>query len=215
MRLIHLSLLLLSAVAAQAAVLIQIDVSDAANVTFTATGSFAEIANSDYPTNDGVDLMAFFTGGSEIAAALVPIPIGLERVGGSLTAAGAQDAYNNWTRDNVTKDMNIDLNLYFEVGGSEATAAVPLAASAQKPVGFQLFSTNSAAFTGTGFIDFTTESQYLPQIGASGEIRPGYSDNGLGSSIGRWLVIPEPSTYALLLGAGVLAVAAIARRRRN
>ncbi len=215
MRLIHTSLFLLSAVAAQAAVLIQIDVSDATNVTFAATGSFADVDNSLYTTNDGVDLMAFFTGDSASAQALVPIPIGLEGMSGGFTAAGVQDAYNSWVRDNVTKGMNIDLNLYFELGGNEATAAVPLAASAPKPVGLQLFSTTSAAFTGTGSIDFTTESQFLPQIGASGEIRPGYSDIGLGASIGRWLVIPEPSTYAILLGAGVLAAAAIARRRRN
>ncbi len=215
MRLLPTSLLLLSAVAAQAAVLIQIDVSDPTNVTFTATGTFSGTDNSTYTTDDGVDLMAFFTGGAELdgaAQAVIPKPV--EAIRGNFTASGALAAYNDWVRDNDINELGLDLNLYESPSGSGLNASVPGVLAANLVGSLQTFSTTSAAFTGASTIDFTKEAQFLPQVGATGEIRPGYGAN-LGASIGQWIIIPEPSTYAILLGAGVLAAATIARRRRT
>lgn len=218
MRSLASALLLSSALTANAAVLLTVNISDPTNVTFAATGAFSAIDNSDYTTEQGVDLMAFFTGSVKVKPPITPTIIGPAPVAGGLFANGTSVTYNDWDVDSFTAPGGVDLNLFYAGGGGGEPTIIGILAGAAAE-GYQQFSTTSAAFTGSATFDLSMGSAFLPQAGASGEIRPGWFGGGegsvLGESIGQWLVIPEPSTYAFCFGFGALAVVTAARRFRR
>lgn len=212
MRLLPLSLLTLGALSAQAAVLLQIDIRDPNAVIFTATGAYAGNDNSDFTVNDGITLVEFFTGSPLVESPTADSLLGI-LAANTLTAAGTTSAYNQWMADNSSNpELELDLNLYGGIGEDGSPIGTLNAVIA---IDYQLFSTSAPAFSGAATFDLSTRLQYLPAAGASGQISPGYSESGTGASIGQWLVIPEPSTYALLIGAGALAATALRRRFRR
>ncbi len=195
MRLSTLALCLIAPVAVNAAVLLEINVSNAAEVTITSTGLFADADDSTRSLYDGVNLDRFLTD--------VPPPGPNPTVLGNLTPTGSPIAYSLVFWDDYSGSM-VDLNLFNE--HSEYT---------------QSFSTSARAFTGAATIDLSDIATLLPTAGTTGSIFAGYSGNATAeiplTEIGQWRVvaIPEPSTYAAFLGVAALAAAVLLRRRRR
>lgn len=78
----------------------------------------------------------------------------------------------------------------------------------------ELFSTTSAAFTGTATYDLSSVASALPGSGASGNI---YAADGT-TMIGTYLVIsaiPEPATYGVAAGLFCLVFVAMRKRSRS
>jgi hypothetical protein len=167
--------------------LIEVNVSNPAAVTFTATGNHSLINDSTATGVDGVDLLAFFS----------DMGFGLGSVSGNLTPP-TQDgiAYFTWYTDSYSSGGTSynDLNLYSNEGHP------------------QNFSTGAPAFTGTGTADLSAYTAFLPSLGASGNIAAGSFGQGSMAVIGQWQVTPEPATLSLLAVGGL---AAIIRRKRK
>ena len=198
MRLSTLAVFLLAPLAANATVLLEINVYNPAAVSISSTGAFSDANDTSHTLLDGIDLVGFLTGATLANSSAVL---------GNLTPNGDSTvAYNRIWWDDYSGSL-IDLNLYNLVDPS------PL----------QSFSTSDIAFTGSASLDLTTVSALLPKNGVTGTLYAGYSGNDvvgtshLGAAIGEWRVvaIPEPSTYAAFLGVGALAAAVVLRRRRS
>jgi hypothetical protein len=195
--------------AARGAVVLVVDVSNPAAVTFTATGAFADI-NYNLPNAQfGVSLADFFT---------QPIPTNDTEVGtlphhdlasGNLTPTGGGTPYYQWNGSDVgirTKE------LWFDV-----FADIPV------------YSTSAPAFTGSATIDLSSiayvfeagetfhtnhlTTPYLPSVGSTGNVVVGPQASGY-PAIGSYLVVPEPS-LAAWPAASVLSLGAWAVKRRN
>jgi hypothetical protein len=178
--------MLVTSASAQNNYLITIDVSDIANVTFTATDNFASVDSSTTDSGDGVELLGFLNTGND------GVYVDLSS---TLSGGGSGISYDTTYTDNISTSGgdNLDLNLYSD--NDSVT---------------QLFNVSSPAFTGMATGDFTDYADLLPVAGATGDIRPGYNAS-IGPVIGQWQVIgaapvPEPGTLALaaLGGAGAL-----------
>ncbi|MDP0499718.1 MAG: PEP-CTERM sorting domain-containing protein [Verrucomicrobiota bacterium JB022] len=196
-RLVLASLATCAAISAQAAVLLEIDISNPAAVRFTATGNLAA-ADSVYPAsiNGGITIENFFTSSVTINQD--------SPVGGTLTpflnGNALYDLFGSYEyAENVEFGTGNDLSVY----SSESSES-------------QIFSTESIAFAGEAVFDFSAFIELLPAIGTTGNIFPGYTFDAE-PAVGQWTVvgaaIPEPSTYAM--GAGLLALGAVALRRRK
>ena len=176
--------------AAQAQVLLDVQISSSGTVTITTTGN-ASSENITGALDDGVDLIGFFqgnTGGANVGAATT----GLTSTGNS-----GSDVFVQAYGDSLEEVTNVDLNLYN--AGSHAS---------------EVFNTTQAAFTGT--MTFALGAYDLPTVGDSGAIYTGYRGSSTtNEQIGTWQVVgaPEPSSWMLLLGSLVLF--AIHRVRRK
>jgi hypothetical protein len=167
-------------------VLIEVNVSNPAAVTFAATGNNSLINDSTAMGIDGVDLLAFFSGMESQQGG----------VSGNLTPPNQNDiAFNSWAADYYTSGYPIcnDLNLYNNGGNP------------------QIFSTGAPALTGAGTVDLSAYAAFLPSPGAIGDIAAGSFGQGSMGVIGQWQVVPEPATLAMLAMGG--AVMLIRRRR--
>ena len=162
-------------------VLLTINDNNPSAVTITATGNFSSINTPSVFEYTGIDLVGFFL--------FVPTTGGYFT--GTLTPLGSTNSYNFFTDDNYSS-IYIDMNIR------------------NSTLDRQVFSTTSAAFTGSATLDMSADARSLPNEGASGWILDGVQGANQGV-IGDWKVVnavPEPSTYALLgLGALVLVIA--------
>ena len=186
---------------ARAAVILEVDVSDASAVTFTATVANSAVDSSLNYSLKGITIVDFFTSNvnygvnTTISGSLAPTL--------SSPSDGFYDYFGSYDWDGNTGSFgpSTDFNMY--AGG----AAGP---------GSQEFSTSFQAFTGVATFDFSANSGFLPTAGASGNIYTGYLKTGgdptEGLIIGTWQVVPEPSSYALYLG--IFSVACLVFRRR-
>jgi hypothetical protein len=183
------ALLLMSACAAKAQILLTINDSDASAVTITATGT-GPLTTTSQLFNNGVDLLGFFTTGEGFTPYTVTST--------SLTTGDGSSGpvYDTAVADNISLS-NVDLTLYSS--SSDAT---------------ETFTAGDSAFAGTLTVDLNGAG--LPTAGTSGVIVTGYSGGGPNVVIGEWQVAPavstpEPSTWILLTGG--LCFVAIVRRR--
>jgi hypothetical protein len=167
-----------------------VDVSNPANVTFTATGAPAAVADTGTFTYDGATLLKFFPVAADPALDL--------DVGGDLTPNGTTQRYDASFPDDVS-GSSVDLNLRAFSG-----------------LDGQVFSTSAPAFTGAGTVDFSSLAGPLPVPGTTGQIMAGWSEEP-GQVIGEWAVVPEvtPWAQAGVMGLTVLGVAAWRRRWRT
>lgn len=171
----------------RAAVLLSIDTSNPSAVTITATGNFSSINENNRKTSDGIDLLQFFISSNSFNST---------SVSGSLTpSGGGSSSYSQAFQDSYSGSA-VDLNL---LSGSSSP---------------QNFSTTTPAFTGTATLDLSSYSSALPAAGASGDILDGWKYINSGVVIGKWSVVPEPSTYALF-GMGAVVLLRAARRRKT
>lgn len=180
--------------AADAAVVMTVDVTDFSAVTFTATGNFASDNNTLNSSLEGFTVEDFLTTMS------MAIANGSGNVTGDLTSAqGGSGPYSGLgtfdydANDGIFKAGN-DLSIY--TNGAADT-------------GNQIFSTLGVAFTGTAVVDFTAVKDFLPTVGTIGNVISGYWKSGTvdhGEIVGQWQVVPEPSAAAMLAlcGAGLL-----------
>ncbi len=171
------------------AVLIEVDVTNPAAVTLTATGNASQVNDSSATLYDGVTLVQFFT---------VPFP-GYQdfALSGNLTApSGHGLSYNHSVDDDYPLALT-GLNLFYS--GTYQTDV-------------QSFSTAAPAFTGVAVASLSAFVARLPAAGASGNIIAGYNYGGSEAVLGQWAVVPEPSM--LVLG-GIGAAACLLRRRNS
>lgn len=157
---------------ASARVLIEIDPTDSAAVTFTATAAAAAIDDASAGSDAGVILDDLFTTGFDFGA-LLPIP-----PTGTLSPPGADNAYD--TVGNQFGGVGLsDLNFF--------NATTPE---------LQVFSTLQPAFTGSTTLNFTGAT--FGPIGSTGDILVGNTLTGSGAVIGQFQIVPEPTSLALL-----------------
>jgi len=178
---------------AQAAVILEIDISDPAAVTFTPTGAASEILVQETAFN-GITLLDFFTGNT----VTLDEPLDTGTIGVLNADGGGRDPLSyifaglfdgGWTLD--------DLNFY------------------EPFVDFdQLFTTTAAAVVGGAAHDLSGLG-LLPAMGTIGTVITGLPNAANPLVLGQWQVIDvnEPSTLGLLFIA--LAVFALQRRRRH
>lgn len=173
-------MLVAASIAAPAAILLEVDISNPAAVVIRSTDA-NPITNSNTFNNFlGVTLLQFLASDSVISG-LIPTA--------TLTANHAEDAYNEWWITELNSGR-LDLNLYFD---SEADATP------------QQFNTAQPAFTGAATLNMSSAFAALPSIGHTGNIIAG--DATLtGPVIGQFLVIPEPSAILLLSTTSLLAL---------
>jgi hypothetical protein len=173
--------------------LLQIDTSNPAAVTFTATSGNSSATASTAPVV-GVTLNDFFTSNSFSQ----PTPSGT-----GLAASG------------FTFDSTTSLNST----GSSYTGTYMEISSGSSTTQNMNFVTGATAFTGTMTLNLTGTN--LPAGGATGDIFAGAPGTfiGAGTKIGTWQVgvaaVPEPSTYAVLLGVAALCFAGYRHRNRR
>jgi hypothetical protein len=164
-------------------VLISVDVSDPAAVSFSATDELLLISDSSARNTEGVTLVSFFTADSSLGDTTNPTP-----VTGSLIA-----------RDNTFNAYNYALNEY----GFLTLTDMNLVHNSEENL--QFFRAGEPAFLGISTINLSTAS--LPSPGASGDIKVGDTINGSGVVLGQWAVVPEPSAF--LFGAVVSALVVV------
>jgi hypothetical protein len=178
----------------RAVTLLIVDDSNPSAITITSTGANPLVADGNYETFDGVDLVSFFSSGLFTG----------NSISGNLTAAGVTQPYNVWTVDDTTGPYT-DFNLYVTAGNETQT-----------------FDTSVPAFTGTATVDLSAFTIDLPADGATGNLVSGYVGPGLygyigpgvSPALGQWVVVAEPALSALLGGLGVLVGVVVGRRWR-
>lgn len=166
-------------------VLLLVDISNPANVTFTTTGLGAG-AEASAQGFLGVTLVGFFDATASQGVLLT----------GDLLANGMTLAYataSPWTYASGA-NSGTDLNLW------------------RSSSGIQDFTTPAPAFTGTSSGDFSLVEALLPGHGHSGFIYLGDSPGSGAAILGTYAVVPEPAT-AIFAAVGGTVVLAFRRRR--
>lgn len=181
---------------ADAAVVLVIDISNPAAVTFTSTSANSQTNSSLNIGSEGFTIQNFFTSSANYASAT--------GVGGNLAPTGSSFTYTqlgtfNFEANNGNFVAGNDLSIYSS-GGTTA--------------GSQVFSTGTRAFNGVATVDFSSTPGALPTSGTTGNVYSGYFQSGTtghGLLIGTFQVVPEPSS--LLICALGLTVVCGKRRR--
>ena len=229
-------------VAAQASVVIQVDISDISNGNLTFIGTGASAQNNDSTTTlwSGISFVDFFTnsswsyrysgiagGGYGGAGSLSGISTLVSSAGVAFDNSWVTTYYYDAAIDRVNNDLNV-------AGGSapilDFSTFPPVVIDQTGPMGF---STSVAAFNGSVTFSGIAMAD-IPLVGQFGDIYTGYLDHvpipnfeestsDLGYTgekilIGQYQVIdssaiPEPSAYAALVG-GIGFVFVFVRRRK-
>lgn len=171
---------------ARGEVILTIDVSDPAKVTFSATNNPSS-EDFDLAASSGITLRGFLTGDSGTSIDGI----------GSLMANGMLEPYLSLFALDYAGGLfepGRDLNLY-----------------ANGDAGTQNFLTSAPAFTGSILFDLSEIAALLPSVGTIGNIQAG-DGSVTGAVIGSYEVVPEPAACLLIGAAGMLL---IFRRRRS
>jgi hypothetical protein len=171
--------LVLGAANAQATILIQVDVSNPAAVTFTATGNPSDVNLEWGSVQQGILLANFFANAQAYAWG---------SASGNLTPPSSMSqSYNSWATDPYANYGYTGLNLCGFTG-------TPYPGPEHQ---VQNFSMTSPAFTGMGTINLSAYTAVLPSPGATGDVWP--AGTGYGPQmIGQWQAVPEPASLFLL-----------------
>jgi PEP-CTERM motif len=179
--LVGLGFSLLSVGAAQAQILLTVDISNPSAVTFTATGAAPAISANVGSYANGIDLLTFFIDDAGISNTFSDPFSTLTTADASTGPALTDAAVDNFS------PLSVDLSIFKFNSGAGMT-----------------FTKGQPAFLGTLTLNLSAEP--IPAGLATGNILAGYSQGGPQVVIGQWEVVPEPSTWALFLGGlGLLA----------
>ncbi|GHC07977.1 PEP-CTERM sorting domain-containing protein [Cerasicoccus arenae] len=175
-----------------AALILEIDVSDPSAVVFTAVPNVASANSSGYSAEEGINLIDFFTSAVGVVNgnSLLPSALSLDGV--------VMDSF--LYGDFVFSGDN--LNIY--------------AADSSDPISIVA---GEIPFSGSVTFNLSGVAGLLPLSGATGNIQGGDS-TPVGSVFGQWqavgvAVIPEPSTYLMIISAVGLTGFVFYRRRRS
>ncbi|WP_367872844.1 PEP-CTERM sorting domain-containing protein [Luteolibacter sp. Populi] len=180
---------LFTAISAQAATVLVVDISNPAAVTFTSTPNFSQTNSSLNIGTAGFTIRNFLASPASIPSSTLGL--------GNLSPTGSTFVYSGMaTFSYEANDGNFtsanDLSVFSNGGG-------PGAAS-------QVFSTGTRAFNGVLTIDLSAYVSSLPAAGVTGDVISGYFLSGTadhGETVGQFVVIPEPGSV-LLGGLGFL-----------
>lgn len=167
---------------ARGQIVLIVNVSDPAAVTFTATGTFSA-ADATATSNFPIQLKGFLTSN--------PGQSGQTASSTTLQTTGADHSLNSalWGRFNPVETTLVLRNASLS----------------------ETFSVASAAFTGTATFDLTSITNYLPVAGSSGSIVSSMGGSGTGITIGTYSVVttavPEPAAYGFAGGLVCLGLA--------
>ncbi len=184
----------ITATSLNATVLLTIDVSNPAAITFSATAGTSD-ATTSVNAVSGFTLMNFFTTSGNVD---------FSPIGGSLAVGGV---VSNYAANDGPPPFGNGANLNFSTTGDPGNPSYS-------------FITGVEAFTGSVTINMT--GMDLPADGATGAIFSGRQMNSsLGAQIGTWQVvnagspIPEPASAAALVGLAAIGAAVSRRRKRE
>ena len=185
-----------------AGIVLSINVSNASAVTFTATGVVPDNDPATVAMNDGFTIENFFTSNQSI---FVNNITGQKILGGNLSPNGNAEVYNR------VGTFEFSDNDGFYKSGNDLSFVNTDAGILNQD---QVFSTASAAFSGTATLDLSGSAAALPTFGASGTLYSGFLQSGTsghGTVIGQYTVVPEPEAYGL--GIGLLMLGALLAKR--
>ncbi|MCP5516829.1 MAG: PEP-CTERM sorting domain-containing protein [Verrucomicrobiales bacterium] len=185
-------------VTTQAAVLLQVNVSDPTAVTITATSAHATLNDNSASTFAGVTLADFFNAPAGLNVFFMTFS--------TLSPAGTAQTYN-WFYNNDLSASDRGLNLYRDLASPQT----------------QIFTTAAPAFTGSATLDLTKLGGVvlplglLPTVGTIGNLVVGDGEGaGSGATIGQWqVVVPEPSTWGVVSLVALGSVGVVMRRRNR
>lgn len=189
---------------AQQSLLLSVDVSNPAAVTFTTTGGAALNSDASTTFGTGFDLLNFFQGPAS----------GYTSTAANTTLSTFRDGFPNYdsAATDVLSGTPVDLNIYSGFLGFLFT---------------QTFAANTQAFVGSATFDLSSiNPALLPAIGQVGDVYSGNNTSGTAIVapdpnlivnqvlIGQYVVVPEANPGVLLsVGGALLMVGCWCRRR--
>lgn len=171
-----------------------VDLTDPANVVFTATSLPPPQTAQGQSLFDGITLSVFFAP-----------PLASQAGGfatGSLRPWLSPLTYNTWASDDITPGLVTDLNIYRTGPGNDVT---------------QTFNTFFQALAGSASIDLSAQAAHFKGLGTSGPIFSGWSGD-IGPQIGVWQITAVPelpvAAHLAIYGAGFAGLAIYRRSRK-
>ncbi len=171
-----------------------VDLTDPANVVFTATSlppsqdSFGKVAF------EGITLSVFFS-------PALPSAVGGFATG-DLRPWLTTTTYNTWASDDITPGLVTDLNIYRTGPGFNHP---------------ETFDTFFQALAGSAVMDLSGQAGSFKALGTSGPIFSGWSGN-IGPQIGTWQITAVPelpvAAHLAIYGAGFAGLAIYRRSRK-